>query len=257
MRTFGLVVALLACYAGAMPAAATALASSRCPSRGAHVLLHDAGSVVYWFPHRGESGREEGAAVYACTRGHRAVVLHEVLEYEDVGVGECTGYPGGCLPSDWRHTIALAGAVLAYATESSAGTRYSPCDCTHWGITVVDLSTGRVVHRVPTGPHHGTIEPEGSLEAKPERGDLYVGVGRAEQVVVESDGSVAWVAENFISWLEAFRAGREHEPRTYELRAIDQGGERRIASGPTLDPHSLAFHGSRLEYAFRYSTVVQ
>ncbi len=256
MRAFGLVVALAACFAGTKPSMAAASRALRCPARGAHVLLHDARSAVYWFPHRSEEGREEGSAVYACTRSHRAVALQEVIEHAE-GAGPCAGYTGGCLPTNWRRTIALAGTMLAYATYSPEPSRYYICDCRHWGITVVDLSTGRVVHRVPTGPHHGTVKPEGSLEEKkPDHGDLYVGVGPAEQVIVKPNGSVAWIAEDFIAWLEAFREGREHEPPTYELRVIDQTGERLIASGATLDPHSLVFHGDRLEYELRSSTVV-
>ncbi len=233
---------------------AAASRASRCPARGAHVLLHESRGAVYWFPHRGEEGREEGSAVYACTRGHRAVALQEVIEHGE-GAGPCAGYTAGCLPSNWRHTIALAGTILAYATYSPEPSRYYICDCRHWGITVLDLSTGRVIHRVPTGPHHGIVEPEESLD-KPDHGDRYVGVGPAEQVIVKANGSVAWTDKDFIAWLEAFRVGREHEPPTYELRAIDRDGERLIASGPTLDPHSLVFHGNRLEYELRSSTVI-
>jgi len=255
MRAFGLVVAFAACCVGATPSTAAASRALRCPARGAHVLLHDASSAVYWFPRRSEFGREEGAAVYACTRGHRAVALHEVLEYEDVGIGECTGEPGGCLPSNWRRTIALTGTMLAYATYSPEPSRYYVCDCERWGITVVNLTTRRVVHRAPTGPHHGSVEPAKNF-SEPDQGDLYIGVGPAEQVVVKPDGSVAWIAEDFVAWLEAFRAGRTHEPRTYELRVIDQTGEHLIASGPRLDPHSLVLRGDRLEYELRSSTVI-
>ncbi len=239
-----------------MPTTAAASTTSRCPARGAHILTRDARSAVYWFPRRGREGYEEASAVYACTRGHRAVPLREVLGYGD-NAGPCTEN-GGCLRGNWRQTIALTGAMLAYETDSGEPTKYSICDCERWGITVVDLSTGRVVHRAPTGPHHGDVEPHGfPSDATPDHGDLYVGVGPAEQVVVEQNGSVAWIAWNFVSWLEAFRAGREHEPHSYELRVIDQAGEQLITSGPTLDPHALALHGSRLEYDMRSSTVLQ
>jgi hypothetical protein len=250
------IAALAFCAAIAIPPAAGASTASRCPGRGARVLARNAQSAVYWYAHRGVEGYEEAGAVYACTRGHRAVTLGGFLQYGE-GAGPCTG-AAGCLPDNWRHIIALAGAMLAYATDSGEPTRYSICDCEHWGITVIDLATRRVVHRAATGPHHGHVEPHGTPEeTKPDYGDLYVGVGPAEQLVVAPDGSVAWIAENRIAWLEAFRAGRQHEPPTYELRVIDRTGERLIASGPTLDPHALALHGNSLEYDTRSSTTLQ
>jgi hypothetical protein len=149
--------------------------------------------------------------------------------------------------------------MLAYETDSGEDTKYTSCYCERWGITVVDLSTGRVVHRAPTGPHRGNVDEPGipGQISPSEHGDLYVGVGPAERVVVKPNGSVAWTVWNLIAWLEAFRAGREHEPRSYELRVIDQNGERLIASSPVLDPQSLKLHGSRLEYEVRSSTTVR
>ena len=83
MRGLILRIALLAGLAVAMPTAAEASIASKCPARGAHVLVQDAHSAVYWFPRRGPEGYEEGSAVYACTRGHRAVPVREVLAYGD------------------------------------------------------------------------------------------------------------------------------------------------------------------------------
>jgi hypothetical protein len=254
MRVSAVVAVLAVCAAAATQPADASSVRARCPGRGSHVLDRDTRSVVYWYPHRGVEGYEEGGAVYACTRGHRAVTLggfREFLQYGE-GAGPCTEH--GCLPEDWRHIVALAGATLAYATDSGEPTRYGYCDCEHWGIAVVDLATGRVVHSAPTGPHHGDIEPP--LGDGANYGDLYVGVGPAERVVVAPDGSVAWIAQNRVSELEAARAGR-HEPPSYELRVIDHAGERLIASGPTLDPHALVLHGNRLEYENRSSAILK
>jgi hypothetical protein len=219
--------------------------------------MHSAHSVVYWFPHRGEGGRDEAAAVYACARGHRAVRLHEFL-WGGYGIACPLGDHECELRDDWRRRVALAGMMLAYETDSGEDTKYSNCHCERWGITVVSLSSGRVIHRAWTGPHRGNVDEPGApgQEYPTEHGDLYVGVGPAEQLAVKPNGSVAWIAWNLVAGLEAFRAGRDHELPIYELRVIDQSGERLIAAGSTLDPHALAFRGNRLEYDIRSFTVV-
>jgi hypothetical protein len=216
----------------------------RCPPRHADVVTSDARAAVYSFPHRGPDGYKEGSDVRACARGHRPVLLREIVAYED-NAGPCLH---GCRVDSWRRTTSLAGSMVAYATDSGEDTKYRACYCERWGITVRDLRTGRLVRAVATGPHRGNVDAPGyPSESGPEKGDLYVGDGPAERVAVRPDGSVAWIAEDFIGWLEAFRSGRK-ESRSYELRVIDQAGERVLASGPGLDRRSLSLHGSRLEW---------
>ncbi len=84
-----------------------------------------------------------------------------------------------------------------------------------------DLRTGRVVHEVPTGDN-------------PYREDL--GIGRATDVVVKTDGAVAWIAEG--------KHGKEYG--VYQVHALDSSGERTLAVGPEIDPGSLALAGSTL-----------
>ncbi len=233
MRAVGpLVAVLVAVLAATVPDAGAARSTSlRCPPRHAHVLLSDTQASVYWFPQRGETGVEEGSEVTACAIGHHAVPVREVFTFGD-NVPPCTQ---GCLLRDWRHTFALAGSVLAYATDSGEDTKYGSCNCEQWRIVVRNLRTGRLLHRVPTGQRPGNAS--GS----------YVGLGPAVRVVVKADGAVAWTVRNDLLWEEAFRAGRD-EMFSYEVRAIDHGKERLLASGPDLQPGSLSLHGSRLEW---------
>jgi hypothetical protein len=187
---------------------------------------------VYWFPKLGQElpRQDEGSEVKACASGHHPVPVEGLIGYGD-NAGPCTQ---GCLRENWKETIALAGPILAYATDSGEDIKYGACNCEAWGVVVRNLRTGRLLHHVPTGPHQ---VPFGS----------YVGLGPAEHVVVKADGSVAWTVWNFILWDEASRAGR-NEMRSYEVRAIDHGKERVLASGPDLLPGSLSLRGSRLEW---------
>lgn len=239
-----LVLVLLSSGVAAVQTSASPRSAVRCPPRGARVVVSDARAAVYSFSHRGPERYERGSDVRACARGHRPVLLREIVAYED-NAGPCLY---GCLLANWRRTTSLAGSMVAYATDSGEDTKYRACYCERWGIAVRDLRTGRVLHAVATGPHRGNVDAPGAPgEPGPATGDLYVGDGPAERVVVRPDGSVAWIAENFISWLEASRSGRT-ERRSYELRVIDHAGERVLASGPGLDRRSLSLHGSRLEW---------
>lgn len=239
------VTLLLALVAGAVVATpAAAHASAACPARGAHVLVSDRLAAVYWFPKWYRDNRLwEGENVYACARGHAPLPLEEVVSFGD-NAGPCTQ---GCLTGDWRRTITLAGSMLAYATDSGEQNKYPPaCNCERWGIVVRDLTTGRFVHRTPTGPHHGHSE-----------GDFHTGVGPALAVVAEPDGSVAWVAENFVAWIdenlrfadgEPYFQSHPEVPLRYELYVSDRSGERVLSSGTGLDPRSLGLVGHALQW---------
>ena len=235
MRAVGPLVALLvAVLAAAVPDAQAARSTSlRCPPRHAHVLVSTRQTSVYWFPELGHElpRQEEASEVKACARGHHPVPVEGLLQYGD-NAGPCTQ---GCLRENWRETIALAGPILAYATDSGEDTKYGSCECRQRHIVVRNLRTGRLPHWVPTGPRPGNAP--GS----------YVGLGPAVRVVVKADGAVAWTVRNDFLWEEAFRAGRD-EMSFYEVRAIDHGKERLLASGPDLQPRSLALRGSRLAW---------
>ncbi len=85
-------------------------------------------------------------------------------------------------------------------------------------VIVRNLSTGRLVHRVPTGTS-GIPTPRS------------IGIGSAVAIVVKSDGSVAWIVES----------GSE-----YQVHAVDKTGSRVLAAGTDVDPRSLALTGSTL-----------
>jgi hypothetical protein len=97
-----------------------------------------------------------------------------------------------------------------------------PAGFQEWKVVVENLRTGRVLHKVPTG----TSSPGA------------VGIGPVVSLVVKSDGAVAWIVENEIP--------ARHVPAEYEVHAVDKTGNRLLASGSDIDPHSLALAGSTL-----------
>jgi hypothetical protein len=123
------------------------------------------------------------------------------------------------------HNLTLARTVFAYEEPYYGGNRYTEEreeeSVTEWHVVVRDLRTGRVLHRVPTG-------------MKEIAHPMYVGDGPTTAIVVKSDGAVAWVLDT------AQQAAR------YQVHALDKSGERVLASGSDVDPHSLALAGSTL-----------
>jgi hypothetical protein len=93
-----------------------------------------------------------------------------------------------------------------------------------------------VLHKRPTGPHRGDA-PE----------DYFLGLGPAEQVVADSEGNVAWIVGDFVGSIVPFREGRR-PPNSFQVRAISNGTERVLASGPDVDPHVLRLHDGRLSW---------
>jgi hypothetical protein len=108
----------------------------------------------------------------------------------------------------------LVGSIVAYGksfVQSEPGS-------TSYLVIVRDLRNGRVLHDVPTGtsnPPYPTL----------------VGDGPTTAIVVKSDGAVAWIVENLLK---------------YEVHALDKTGNRVLASGSDIEPHSLALAGSTL-----------
>jgi len=132
--------------------------------------------------------------------------------YELGGVDKCTGGPGAC---GGVVQPTLAGRLVAYGASLAFGEGGGG----EWWIVVRNLATGRILHTLPTGfPQFG----------------LNRGIGNAQAIVLKSTGSVAWITGAGVS------LGR------YQVYAFDTGGQRRLATGPDIDPKSLALAGSTL-----------
>jgi hypothetical protein len=146
-------------------------------------------------------GVNGGSEVFGCAFGRSPYVLG--LPF----AGSATG--GGGIDRE-----VLAGQVVAY--EESSSKRFQ--------VVVRDLRTGRVLHRVPTGT--------------PSAPPLEVGVGPTPEIVVKSNGAVAWITDNL--------ALVKPQSDYFEVRALDKMGGRVLAAGTDVDPHSLALVGSIL-----------
>lgn len=197
------VLALLLVGAAPSGAGSGHKAPTKCPQPGSHVVLADAQAQVYV--------TAEGTTVRGCVRGRRrSYTLGEF--YEEA----CS--PSGCGGVTLE---TLAGTMVAYEELFSGGRQLS------YAVFVLDLRTGRLLHQVPTG-----------VLVKPL--PLHVGSGPAANIVVKSDGAVAWIAEN------EELSGKE--VAYYELHAVDKTGSRVLASGPNIDTSSLKLTGSTLHW---------
>jgi hypothetical protein len=116
--------------------------------------------------------------------------------------------------------LVLAGPIVAYEhysfAEGLGGSRQ--------GVAVEDLRTGATLRDEPTGK---AKSPGGEPE-------LEFGIGHTATIVVKTNGSVAWILET-----------SAQEDR-YQVHAADTTGSRLVASGPDIDPSSLALAGSTL-----------
>ncbi len=120
----------------------------------------------------------------------------------------------------------MAGSFVAYEESSGGPTGAS------WVITVRNLENGKVKHSVPTGT------PEHPEAPSVEKGLVkhYVGIGPATAVVVTKDGSVAWIVN------------ADKEEGSYQVHVFDQAGNRVLASGLGIEPHSLTLAGRMLHW---------
>lgn len=112
--------------------------------------------------------------------------------------------------TECMQNVRLAGTDVAFEEE---------------GLVVVrDLRTGRTLHQVPTGT---------PLKPSPE----YPGVGKIVALVLKSDGSAAWIAEDDE---HSHEVGGLHEVLYFDVEALDTSGTRQLAAGTDIDPSSLA-----------------
>lgn len=182
---------------------------SKCPPGHSHLITADTQAQVYLRPEGSGPSGYESTEIFGCTyAGKRSYALGGPPGYSSRGGGELTHYT-------------LAGSILAYEAYGEL-TFPPPAGFQEWKVVVENLRTGRVLHKVPTG----TSSPGA------------VGIGPVVSLVVKSDGAVAWIVENEIP--------ARHVPAEYEVHAVDKTGNRLLASGSDIDPHSLALAGSTL-----------
>ncbi len=190
-------------------------ATPQCPPRRPHVHKQkaDAQAELYTAPKNPEY--PEFHYVYGCTyKNKRSYLLGNVPEN--------VGGPGG--DSGVRLEV-LAGTFAAYEESSDGPTGAS------WEITVRNLANGKVKHSVPTGTLKHPEPP------KEENGLVRhsVGIGPATAIVVTKTGSVAWIAEADVEG-------------GYQVHIFDQDGNRVLAAGLGVEPHSLTLAGRMLHW---------
>jgi hypothetical protein len=127
---------------------------------------------------------------------------------------------GSCSPAGCTHIHheTIAGALVAYEYFSTDGENED-----NFLIVVRYLRNGRVLHRVTTGM------------PRPENASSVVGAGFAITISLKADGSVAWINEHPLG-----------ETTEYQVHALDKTGNRLLATGMDIDPHSLALAGNTL-----------
>jgi hypothetical protein len=123
-------------------------------------------------------------------------------------IDECIGSSSGACGFSFEHET-LAGPVVAYTEEARGSNKDA--------IFVRDLRNGRLLYQATSV------------------------VGRITDVVVKSDGAVAWIAEN--------KKLSSREVGYYEVNVIDKLGSRVLALGNNINPFSLAlasrsYHGA-------------
>jgi len=158
--------------------------------------------------------------VRGCVDGHRR--SHAIGEPVECSAGSTSGCGG--IDRETLDDTMVAYEEISVSSEGNGGGSSS------YLVIVRDLRTGRVLHRTPTGT---PLQP---------RSD-YVGVGNAVAIVVKSDGSVAWIADDYE---RSSGAGTPSETRYFDVEAVDSSGSRLLASGTNVDPSSLALAGNTL-----------
>jgi len=164
------------------------------------VLASDRLAVVYNGLNR--AGEEE---VFGCVRGG----LHRYA----IGYKASFG-PSGGAGIEEEH---VAGVMVAY--EQFKSPEESPTGF-EFRVIVRDLRTGRVVHKVPTGP---SFSPGN------------VGAGGVSALDVSPSGAAAWVRVNALTAED-------------EVRVVDGSGDHLVASGAGIARKSLRLSDRTLSW---------
>jgi hypothetical protein len=196
--------ASLTCVALPAHAARARSRVTHCAPARSHLVAADAQAQVYRRPEASPGQQLNG--FWGCVYGKRRSFLL------GLAARECSA--SGCTALE---RVTLTRTVVAYETYWSAGREA----VIKWHVVVLDLRSGRVLHRVPTAP------------VNPRHSD-YVGAGAVAAIALKDDGAVAWINDTV-----------QHENR-YQVHALDKNGERVLATGSDIAPGSLALAGSTL-----------
>lgn len=199
--------------------------TATCSPARAHVLVANRQAAVYEIvervaetlegPHGPTHFVNPTLVVRGCVDGRRrSYAIGEPVECS--GGGNASGCGGIA-----RET--LAGTMVAYE-ETSVSSEGNGGGSSSYVVVVRDLRTGRVLHRTPTG-----------TPLRAQAG--YVGVGNAVAIAVKSDGSAAWIADDYE---RSVGVGTRSEAPYFDVEAVDKTGTRLLAAGTTVDPSSLS-----------------
>jgi hypothetical protein len=201
----GLCALALAALAPPAQARRAAARPTQCSRVHSQLVAADAQAQVYRRPEASPGQQLNG--FWGCVYGKRRSFLL------GLAARECSA--SGCTALE---RVTLTRTVVAYETYWSAGREDAVIK---WHVVVLDLRSGRVLHRVPTGV---TSPPD----------SRFVGDVPTRAIVVKGDGSVAWILNT-----------GQHESE-YQVHALDKTGERVLATGSDIAPGSLALAGSTL-----------
>lgn len=178
---------------------------ARCPPRHTVVAQANREAAIYEDSNLDYEGSYEW---FACAyRAKRAYLLGREAKFSSGGGG------GVELPR-------LVGPVVAYGKSLDVeGIFPNPGHSINL-VIVRNLMTGRVLHKVPTGPSSRNS----------------VGAGPVGALVVKRDGAVAWIN------------GAGDATFKHEVHVIDRKGSRLLASGLGIDPLSLRLRGSTISW---------
>jgi hypothetical protein len=205
---FVLTLAALALLPSLASAARARRKPSGCRPSGSQLLLADRQAQVY----AAREGSLKYLSIRGCAYGQRRSFI----------VAACNNEESATVCADKSHVI-LVGTLVSYEDAFLVESRGEEKGIDERHVDVRDLRTGRMLHEVPTGT---PLKPE----------PHYVGVGPVVGLVLKSDGSVAWIAEDYERSLKLYGAGA----RYFDVYATDKAGTRLLASGTNIDPSSLA-----------------
>jgi hypothetical protein len=175
-----------------------------------HLIAADAQAEIFEAPEPPGPPAVENLGIWGCAYGHRAYFLGQ-LPYAS------SSDAGGL-----EHEV-LAGAIVAYE-ESTIEGREGTEGKAEWRVVVRDLRNGHVLHRVPTGTPRPPV-------------DKAAGVGNLVSLLVKSDGSAAWIVDDY-GGTEG--VGTLMVTPDFDVEDVDKSGVRLLASGTNVDPSSLA-----------------